>query len=53
MPALQLPATKYGRRCNADYTVGFLIFEIDKNGGLTWQPAIARLDEVKPPMLVI
>lgn len=40
LPALQGPMTKYGRRCAGDYTMGFVIFDFDGQGGYSWQPRL-------------
>jgi predicted MPP superfamily phosphohydrolase len=43
-PALQAMGTKFGsRRCSRRVTIGYVVFDVDENGGVTWQPRIAKL----------
>ena len=42
-PALQGPGSKFGRRCSGDYMVGFLVFDIDTDGGYQWRLHRANL----------
>ena len=40
-PALQGMGTKFGsRRCSGTVDTGFLVFDIDDKGGVTWRPEI-------------
>ena len=43
LPALQGPGSKFGRRCSGDYTVGFVVFDIDPDGGYQWKLVRAKL----------
>lgn len=51
LPALQGPHSKYGRRCSGDYTMGFVVFDIDANGGYTWQPYFIKLAAGSPQLV--
>jgi len=51
MPALQLPGSKYGKRCAGDYTVGFVVAYIDQNGGITCKEHLADLKASKRPVV--
>lgn len=43
LPALQGPGSKFGRRCSGDYAVGFVVFDIDPQGGYQWKLVRAKL----------
>ena len=45
LPALQLPVSRYGRRCSGDYTVGFFVADINEAGGITWHREIMRVEQ--------
>lgn len=49
LPALQGPGSKYGvRQCSGTVDFGFVVFEIDNNGGYTWTPHLLNIQAGKP-----
>jgi hypothetical protein len=51
-PALQAMGSKFGsRRCSGIVHFGFLSFEIDRNGRITWEKHIAKIEAQKAKAL--
>lgn len=50
-PALQGYGSKYGaRQCSGTVDIGFVVFDIDPKGNVSWHPVIAKLSQQKAPV---
>jgi hypothetical protein len=48
LPALQCMGSKYGSRlCSGKVDFGFVVFEVEKGGGLQWTEVLCKLDREK------
>lgn len=52
LPCLEYPNTKYGARCSGDYTMGFVIFDIEDDGSYTWKPILAQPAAAQAEVLI-
>lgn len=54
LPALQLANTKFGsRRCSGTVNFGFVVVDVDKNGGFQWHAEILQTEHNKARVLSV